>query len=102
MDTVQDVTEISTDIKSCKILCISSTLKRICSPLHCQCRVSFVGHVEDLPWLWDCWCPWIVEGILSWVEQCGWKKVHMFELEFENQKTNFEIQNLVCFMMTKF
>ena len=32
----------------------------------------------------------------------GGEKAYMFQLEFENQKKNFEIQNPVCFMMQNF
>ena len=32
----------------------------------------------------------------------GGEKFYMLNLEFENQKRNFEIQNQVCFMMRKF
>ena len=45
-----------------------------------------------------------VSGMLVGTVMAGGEKFYMFKLELEigNWKSNFEIQNRVCFMMRKF
>ena len=61
--------------------------------------------MEELPWIWECWSPWILEGVsgmLVGTVMVSGEKFHMFKLEFENWKRNFEIQSQLCFVMKIF
>ena len=74
MDSVQNVVEVSTDISKVVISPLFHPLGKGLVPFFIlNVQYHFLVHVEELPWIWDCWSPLIVEGILSqnkpWVFQ---------------------------------